>query len=485
MRPAKTLLRGPDGQPLLPSATRRADGTPRFLMPLLPPLIESDDGIRHLVDRELNYDGFERPTRDIIDAHLEAGDLFLDIGAHWGALSLSAITAPAADVHAIAVEPAPLNLTMLLRAIILNRVADSLIAVATAAGQEAGLAGLRFASTMGNAITTQCDWKGRSGLQVPVISIDRLLKDLKIPAQQRIVMKIDVEGLEPEVLRGAAATIETGRVALIIWERGQEYRSDAGVRARAIEVSRWLAGLGYRHYTLPYHEWGGPLIPATDDWFFSNIFSFAPDVQKRDVYPQAFAGRPPYETVHRMQRSPERMATVTNMCIEAGSSDGIRWADPAQLQPGAETRAAAAARFIEPGSRILDVGCGAMALSRHLPSGCTYIPADLIARSDDCVVVDLNQGHFPSGSFDVVAVLEVLEYVHDIDGLLRKCRTAAPRLILGYRPLESGSPNQRRSLGFFNDLRVEDVEAALKNAGYGIAQRIAVASSTIWCCEAA
>jgi FkbM family methyltransferase len=462
----------------------RADGSPRFLMPLIPQLIENDAGIKHLVDREMNYDGFERPTRDIIDAHLQPGDLFLDIGAHWGAMSLSAISGPAAGVRAIAVEPAPLNVTMLMRAIIANRVADSLIVVSAAAGEHPGVSELRFGSTMGNALSAEPARQERYGLQVPVVSIDGLLKDLAIPAEQRIVMKIDVEGFEAEVLRGAAETIRSGRVALIVWERGQEYRANDGVRSRAIEAGRWLEGLGYRHHTLPYHEWGGPLIPATDDWFYSNIFSFAPGVEKRAVYPQDVSYRPPYEPAHRMERTRERMAAVTNMCIAARTSDGIRWADPLELQPGADERASAAARFIIAGENVLDLGCGRMALAQRLPRGCTYQPADLIARSDGCLVADLNQGQFPEGSYDTVALLSVLEYVHDVAALLRQCRRAARRLVLSYEPAKSSDKQTRREAGFFIDLSVDELTAELAEAGFGITERDAIGSAVLLQCAA-
>jgi FkbM family methyltransferase len=371
--------------------------------------------------------------------------------------------------------------TMLLRAIIANGVGDAMFVVAAAVGKEAAIAELRLASTMGNAVRAD---KNRYGLQVPLITVDSLLNSLGGDRARRIVMKIDVEGIEPDVLRGAEQTIQSGRVALIIWERGQEYRSDEDIRSRAIEASRWLSGLGYRHYTLPYHEWGGPLIPATDDWFFSNIFSFAPGVQRREVYPQTFAERPPYEAIHRMTRTPERTAEVARMCIEARTSDGIRWADPAELEKGAEARAVATARFIAPGSRVLDVGCGSMALSRHLPPGCSYQPADLIARSDTCAVMDLNQSQFPQGAYDVVALLEVLEYVHDVDGLLRRCRAAAQRLLISYQPRTSDQLALRREKGFLSDLRAEDLASALEKNGFSIAAKAELGAAIIWSCQA-
>jgi FkbM family methyltransferase len=374
---------------------------------------------------------------------------------------------------------------MLLRGIVANRAADSLIAVSAAAGQEAGVSELRFGASMGNKLDTEHARRERYGLQVPVATVDQLLQDLNAPTDRRIIMKIDVEGFEAEVLRGAAAAIQSGRVALIIWERGEDYRRNAGVQSRAIAASRWLSELGYRHYTLPYHDWGGPLIPATDDWFYSNIFSFARGVEKRDLYPQVYAHRPPFDPTFRMQRTPERSAAVAQMCMEARTSDGIRWADPFEIERSEEAHAIAAAQFILSGAKVLDLGCGNMALARKLPAGCAYKPADLIARSDSCAVADLNQGHFPDGAYDVIALLSVLEYVHDVPALLHRCRAAAARLVLKYEPMSgSRSPLQRRANGFFNDFSAEDLEAVLSSAGFRAADRANVGASVLLNCIA-
>ena len=47
-----------DGQATLASATRRADGQPRFVMPLLASMIERDAGISYLVRHEVFHEGF-------------------------------------------------------------------------------------------------------------------------------------------------------------------------------------------------------------------------------------------------------------------------------------------------------------------------------------------------------------------------------------------------------------------------------------------
>jgi hypothetical protein len=141
---------------------------------------------------------------------------------------------------------------------------------------------------------------------------------------------------------------------------------------------------------------------------------------------------------------------------------------------------------IAAGASVLDLGAGAQALRTALPPGCSYMPADLIGRSDACQIVDLNQGQFPGGRYDVVALLEVLEYLHDPLPVLRQCRVAAPRLVLIYTPF-SGPDAQtiaRRQHGFVNDLSAGELEALLHQAGWRIAERRALGEALLLTCEA-
>jgi hypothetical protein len=295
------------------------------------------------------------------------------------------------------------------------------------------------------------------------------------------VIKVDVEGLEPEVFSGARQTFESGRVALLIWERGQEYRDPA--RQRAVNLAMdWLSTLGFRHFALPYHGWGGPLLPLTKDDYLCNVFSFAQVVEKQPSYAQDFARRPPYNIMFRLTRTPEQRARVAELCIAAGSSDGARWSDPGVLTPGAAFRARAAAALIADGSRVLDLGAGEMLLRDCLSAGCSYIPADLVARSADCLTIDLNQHQMPTGAFDVITLLEVLEYIHDVPALLAHCRDAAPVLILSYQLHTGGSVQHRRQCGFFSDLDAEQIESVLRQAGWWIDLRTAVDGALLLRC---
>ena len=45
----RSLVKGPNGQPLLPSVTVLPDGRPRFYLPILPELANTDPGVKYLV----------------------------------------------------------------------------------------------------------------------------------------------------------------------------------------------------------------------------------------------------------------------------------------------------------------------------------------------------------------------------------------------------------------------------------------------------
>jgi FkbM family methyltransferase len=471
-----------EGQPVLPSHAKGAEGLPRFRVPLLKELINNDSGVRYLVTYESLYGGYEASSREFFDSHLQPGDVFIDVGAHWGTFSLSAATRHPRQISVLAVEPHPLNLVQLLKAVRINRLISNIEVVAAAAGAQRGMAQLRHASTMGHSLDEATPGSAHAPvLQVPIVPLDELMDERPALSGRRVFLKIDVEGYEYEVLSGARRLMESGRVASVMWEKGDAYSSDAGRQKMELLLEEF-GRLGYTNYRFPSSEFVGPLVPFAPTPEVGNVFALAPGFDRKPVYELPFEPRPPFNMLFATPADPATRAQTSALLLAARSSDGARWANPNELVPGAGERAAAAGPHIPPGSRVLDLGAGHMALKRLLPQGCHYTPADLLARSADCQVVDLNQQQFPAGEFDCIALLEVLEYIHDVPWLLRRCHDAAGRLIFTYHPHAGEALELRRQRGWFNDFDLAALTALVNQAGRRIHSQTAVGDATLFVC---
>ena len=163
----------------------------------------------------------------------------------------------------------------------------------------------------------------------------------------------------------------------------------------------------------------------------------------------------------------ERIASTRELCATR-SSDIERWRETDNLDPSWERRAQVVARLIPPASRVLDLGAGLEALARHLPPDCTYTPADLIPRSPRTVVVDLNAGEFPEGRFDVVAAVGVLEYIHDVRGLLWRIRSDTSMLVMSYCACVGDGVHERLQRGWINDFSLDELFALCVQAGWQV-----------------
>ncbi|HYL80269.1 MAG TPA: methyltransferase domain-containing protein, partial [Candidatus Acidoferrum sp.] len=170
---------------------------------------------------------------------------------------------------------------------------------------------------------------------------------------------------------------------------------------------------------------------------------------------------------------------LTKTLAALRGSDGGRWADPANLSPDWDGRAACVAQRIPRGAHVLDVGAGARALRRFLDTTVRYTPADIVAREPGCLVTDLNQGQFPDGHYDYVTMLGVLEYVHDVAAVLRRARGAAPRAIFTYSLYAGGHLDARRSAGWFNDYTAQELTALLAETKWQVTSLEAIENDQV------
>src|SRR5690349_16630947 len=107
----ETNLKVVAGWAILPSSLKLPNGAPRFHI-AFPTELGQDPGAGFLAVYEMNQ-GYELTTRNLIERTLRAGDLFIDVGAHWGIFTLQAATHPAGNVRVLAFEADPANASLL------------------------------------------------------------------------------------------------------------------------------------------------------------------------------------------------------------------------------------------------------------------------------------------------------------------------------------------------------------------------------------
>lgn len=183
------------------------DGQTRFVFP------SGDYYWNRLLDPAFQY---EPEIHRVLEALRSSRYLLLDLGANFGYWSCIGGSAEMGAQAVVAVEPAP-SCEQLLRhnlAPMGGRARIVTHAIDQVSGRRVPLYGDRHAGA-----SLRLDWYGhhqRPLAEVETITIDDLLTRLAItPADQPVLIKLDVEGFEQEALSGATETLR-GDVALII-----------------------------------------------------------------------------------------------------------------------------------------------------------------------------------------------------------------------------------------------------------------------------
>ncbi len=133
-----------------------------------------------------------------------AGDITLDCGANVGVTVHEALVAGAKIV--VAIEPAPENLECLRRNYPSQIQAGRVIVVSKGVWDKEDFLTLRVDPKNSAADSFVIKREGAVDLErVPLTTIDKLVTDLKLPRVDYI--KLDIEGAEPNALRGARETL--------------------------------------------------------------------------------------------------------------------------------------------------------------------------------------------------------------------------------------------------------------------------------------
>ncbi len=262
------LLKLPDGEVGLQSVFKNADGTPRFVLPLPADLIEieNDLGIHYLVINE-SRGGCEYQTRRFLDAHLGPADLFIDVGAHWGLFTLTAASRHPGELTVLAIEPDPHNVTRLHKSIAYNKLTAQVEVLPCAVGATTYTASLIGGmGSMGHSIEGRA-YTPENKLHMPpptctvaVETLDHILAERPALADKNMFLKVDVEGLEIDVLAGAADLLSSGRLAALVIEKGKTYQAGPPLAGFGNMLDK-LRAQGFGCFRFGGHNHPGPLIP--------------------------------------------------------------------------------------------------------------------------------------------------------------------------------------------------------------------------------
>lgn len=166
-------------------------------------------------------------------------DLFVDVGANVGSYTLLACGVRGARGYSF--EPLPATYERLLTNVHINRLHERVTCKNIGIGAEAS--SLHFTTDMNamNHVMTAQEKGQASTLEVPVSPLDELLKD-----ETPQLIKIDVEGFETSVIKGAHQTLEKASLHSLVMEfngLGEKYY---GFSDQALFET--LLGYGFRSY---------------------------------------------------------------------------------------------------------------------------------------------------------------------------------------------------------------------------------------------
>lgn len=182
------------------------------------------------VTGNIYYGLHELATMAFVLHALRPDDLFADIGANAGTYAL--LAAAVARARVVAVEPVPDTVERLRANLELNGVERLVRVEACALSASSGT--VRVTGDLDTTNRVVCGDEMPGALELPSVTADEMFQ-----AEEPTVMKIDVEGHEDEVLRGASRMLSCpGPVAVIL-----EVSADFG------QVAERLAGWGFEPRT--------------------------------------------------------------------------------------------------------------------------------------------------------------------------------------------------------------------------------------------
>lgn len=223
--------------------------------------------------------GLENAERSLVEHILQPGMTVLDIGAHHGFYTLLASRKVGDGGRVLAFEPSPRERRKLLRHLRLNRCTNVQVkacALGSAQGESDLFVVIGY-ETGFNSLRPPDTPEPTQRVRVTVSTLDACLEREKM---ERVdFVKLDVEGGEMEVLKGAAGLLARRPRPFLLCEVQEIRTRPWGYAAR--EIIEFLRSRGYRWFA-PQLE--GSLMPVpVDQVEFDGNFVAVPDERMHQV----------------------------------------------------------------------------------------------------------------------------------------------------------------------------------------------------------
>lgn len=175
---------------------------------------------------------------------LKKEDIFVDVGANIGSYTM--LAGGAVGARCVSIEPIPNTFAHLMDNINLNGLGDKVLPLNIGLGKENGT--LRFTSGFDtvNHVVAETDI-GVETINVPMKKLDDVLFDI-----EPLLIKIDVEGFETNVIKGADKVLSNRSLLAVLMElngSGQSYGFDEG------DLHKIMLEYGFKTYRyLPFER---------------------------------------------------------------------------------------------------------------------------------------------------------------------------------------------------------------------------------------
>lgn len=202
------------------------DGHPLYLD------FQDNASFKYYADRG-NYEKTERTAFLRAAAH-NPGCIVLDLGAHYGAYSLSAARLAELHLveHVVAFEPDARPRACLERSVAASGLERHVTVCPVIVGDEEGTHTLylnaRSSSDNRTHQVTSAPIRVRGETRVRTTTVDRSLEELGLPLTGRFLIKMDIQGNEPRALRGMKQLFEQAEGFAMFFEVGPYLLRSAG-----------------------------------------------------------------------------------------------------------------------------------------------------------------------------------------------------------------------------------------------------------------